>query len=210
MFDAAAGALDWLGVLVFAASGALAAARKGMDLVGFALLAVATGIGGGTIRDVLLGRLPVFWVGEPLWLLACVGAGLAVFVVAPRLRGAGTGRRLRLLLWLDAVGLAVFAVTGAETARLAGAGPVVAVAMGAVTASFGGILRDVLAGEQPVVLSREIYVTAALAGAAVFVAALPWLGREGAMALGFVAGFGLRGAALRRGWSLPRTRPPRP
>jgi uncharacterized membrane protein YeiH len=201
-FDTATNALDWLGVVVFAISGALVASRKRMDLVGFALLGTVTGIGGGTLRDLLLDRGPVFWVLQPAYLIVCTIVSLAVFFTAHL-----ANSRYRLLLWFDAVGLALFAVTGAERALLAGAGPVVAVAMGVITATFGGILRDVLGNESPVVLSREIYVTAALIGATVFVA-LSGLGveRKAALATGLVVGLAVRGMALRFGWALPRYR----
>ena len=171
-----------------------------MDIVGFALLGAVTGIGGGTLRDLLLGQLPVFWVREPAYLIACVGVSGFVFLTAHIPQS-----RYRLLLWFDALGLAVFAVTGAERALLAGSGSTVAVAMGVVTATFGGIIRDVLGAESPVVLSREIYVTAAFLGAIVVVGGLfSGLSREVAIATGLVAGFALRGAALHWGWSLPR------
>jgi uncharacterized membrane protein YeiH len=202
MFETVTTLLDWLGVVAFTVSGALVASRKEMDIVGFALLGTATGIGGGTLRDVLLG-LPVFWVHEPAYLLTCIAvSGLAFFTAhIPH-------SRYKTLLWLDAVGLALFAVTGAETAALAGTNGVVAVAMGVVTATFGGIIRDLLGGEVPVILRREIYVTAALAGAAVFVL-LMMIGapREISTGIGFAIGFLVRAAALQRGWSLPRYRP---
>jgi uncharacterized membrane protein YeiH len=139
---------------------------------------------------------------QPAYLVVCAIVSIAVFFTAHLARS-----RYRLLLWFDALGLALFAVTGAERALLAGAGPVVAVAMGIVTATFGGIVRDVLGNETPVVLSREIYVTAALIGATVFVA-LSGLGveRKVALASGLVAGLAVRGMALRRGWALPRYR----
>jgi uncharacterized membrane protein YeiH len=168
LFDTAAAALDWLGVIVFAVSGALVASRKQMDVVGFALLGTVTGIGGGTLRDLLLGQGPVFWVREPAYLIVCVIISGVVFVTAHIPQS-----RYRVLLWFDAIGLALFAVTGAERALLVGSGPVVAVAMGVITATFGGIIRDVLGNESPVVLSREIYVTAALAGASVLVCSRP-------------------------------------
>jgi uncharacterized membrane protein YeiH len=202
VFDAATAVLDWLGVLVFAISGALVASRKQMDVIGFALLGTVTGIGGGTLRDLLLGPLPVFWVNEPAYLITCVVVSVVVFFTAHIPQS-----RYRLLLWFDALGLALFAVSGAERALLAGAGPVVAVSMGVITATFGGILRDVLGAQSPVVLSREVYVTAALLGALAFVT-LSGLGfsREIALGLGFAAGFALRGAALHWRWSLPRYR----
>jgi uncharacterized membrane protein YeiH len=201
-FDTATTALDWLGVVVFAISGALVASRKRMDLVGFALLGTVTGIGGGTLRDLLLDSGPVFWVQRPAYLVVCAIVSVAVFFTAHL-----ASSRYRLLLWFDALGLALFAVTGAERALLAGTGPVVAVAMGVITATFGGILRDVLGNESPVVLSREIYVTAALVGATVFVA-LSGLGFERKVALGtgLLVGLVVRGMALRRGWALPRYR----
>lgn len=206
LFDTAATALDWLGVIVFAISGALVASRKQMDLVGFALLGTVTGIGGGTLRDLLLGQAPVFWVREPIYLAVCVIVSGLVFVTAHIPQS-----RYRVLLWFDALGLALFAVTGAERALLVGSGPLVAVAMGVITATFGGIIRDVLGSESPVVLSREIYVTAALVGAVVFVALSgAGLPRESALGAGLLAGFLVRGTALRSGWSLPRYRERRP
>jgi uncharacterized membrane protein YeiH len=196
----AVAALDWFGVVVFAVSGALVASRKQMDIVGFALLGTVTGIGGGTLRDILLGQLPVFWIREPAYLITCVIVSAAVFLTAHIPQS-----RYRLLLWFDALGLSVFAVTGAERALLDGSGPIVAVAMGTITAAFGGILRDVLGAESPVVLRREVYVTAALLGATIFVSGLSaGLPRDGAIAIGLVAGFALRGAALHWRWSLPR------
>jgi uncharacterized membrane protein YeiH len=191
--------LDWFGVVVFAVSGALVASRKLMDIVGFALLGIATGIGGGTLCDILLGELPVFWVCEPAYLIACVAVSAVVFLTTHIPQS-----RYRLLLWFDALGLSTFAITGAERALLAGSGPVIAVAMGVITATFGGIVRDVLGAESPVVLSREVYVTAALLGAMVFVGGSLLLPREVAIGAGLAAGFVLRGAALHRGWSLPR------
>ncbi|MFY8152265.1 MAG: trimeric intracellular cation channel family protein, partial [Hyphomicrobiales bacterium] len=157
MFDTVTFALDWLGIVAFAVTGALVASRKEMDLFGFALLATVTGIGGGTLRDLLLG-VPVFWVREPSYLIVCVIVSSVMFVIAHV-----PTSRYRVLLWVDALGLALFAVAGAERALLASASPVVAVTMGVVTATFGGIIRDLLGGETPVILSREIYVSAALA-----------------------------------------------
>jgi uncharacterized membrane protein YeiH len=205
MLDTVALALDWLGVAVFAVTGALVASRKRMDVFGFVLLGAATGIGGGTLRDVLLG-LPVFWVREPAYLLTCVAVAVLVFFTAHIPQS-----RYRYLLWLDAVGLALFAVTGAERAAAAGFGPVIAVAMGVVTATFGGVIRDILGAETPVILTREIYVSAALAAAAVFVGlTFAGAGRDAAAVAGFATGLAIRAAALRYGWSLPRYRPREP
>jgi uncharacterized membrane protein YeiH len=201
MFETVTIALDWLGIIAFATTGSLVASRKQMDIVGFTLLGIATGIGGGTLRDVLLGA-PVFWVREPTYLIACVLVSGLVFFTAHIPQS-----RYRLLLWLDAIGLALFAVTGAEKASHAGADGTVAVAMGVITATFGGIIRDLLGGESPVILCREIYVSAALAGAVIFTSLVALgVSRELALGTGFAVGLLVRAAALHYGWSLPRYR----
>jgi uncharacterized membrane protein YeiH len=200
VIEALTGLLDLLGVAVFAITGALVASRKRMDIVGFAFLGTVTGIGGGTVRDLVLGQAPVFWVREPIYLLVCIGASVLTFFVAHMPRS-----RLILLVWLDAVGMALFAVLGAEKAL--SHGPVVAATMGVVTAVMGGMIRDILGGESPVILRREIYATAALLGALVFLVGLMVLPRDGAVAAGIIAGFALRGLALSRRWSLPVYRP---
>jgi uncharacterized membrane protein YeiH len=200
MISSLTNVLDWLGVIVFAASGGLVASRKNMDIVGFALLASVTAIGGGTIRDVVLGLTPVFWVREPSVLLVSVSVGVVMFFVAHLLQS-----RMRLLLWLDAIGLAIFCVTGAHTALAAGSGPSIAVAMGVASATFGGIIRDVLGGESPMVLRKEIYVTAALFGAlaAMLVTGLQF-DLATSLVAGFVSAFAIRAAALHWNLSLPR------
>jgi uncharacterized membrane protein YeiH len=192
--------LDWIGIAVFAITGALVASRKQMDIVGFAFLGTVTGIGGGTIRDLVLGQTPVFWVREPLYLVICIVCSMLVFFVAHIPRS-----RLRLLIWLDAVGLALFCVLGAEKALVHG--PVVAATMGVVTATMGGMIRDILGGESPVILRREIYATAALVGAVVYLLSLNILPREPALLAGFFAAFALRGLAMRYRWSLPVYKP---
>lgn len=200
MFDTFASVLDWLGIVTFAMTGALVASRKEMDIVGFILLGTATGIGGGTIRDMLLGNLPVFWVTKPAYLVVCILVSGATFFFAHIPQS-----RYRMLLWFDAVGLAVFAVTGAEKALHANTAPVVAIAMGVITATFGGIIRDVLGNESSVILRREIYVTAALAGASLFVLLSAYgVGRETALAISALAAALIRFAALKWNWSLPR------
>lgn len=195
--------LDWFGLCVFAVTGALVASRKQMDIVGFAMLGSVTGIGGGTFRDVILGIQPIFWVKQPAYLLTCVIVACATFFFAHILQ-----HRYRYLLWLDAVGLALFAVTGAGAAQADGVHASIAVAMGVATATFGGIIRDVLGGSVPIILSQEIYITAALAGASVFVVLMNMgASQDVAVMLGFAAGFGLRAAALYWGLTLPRYRP---
>lgn len=200
--------LDLAGVAVFAVSGALVASRKQLDIVGFVVVAAVTGLGGGTLRELLLGSGgPVFWLRAPALLAVCAGAALGVFFTAHLVES-----RFRALLWADAVGLALFAVAGAEAALLAGADPWAAALLGVVSACFGGIVRDVVCGEVPLVLRREIYLTAAGAGAAAFTALrVEGIPREAAIPAGVAVALGIRGAALLRGWSLPayRARPGR-
>lgn len=198
-------AFETIGVAVFALTGALMAARKGMDPFGFALLATLTGVGGGTLRDLLIGTRPVFWVGDPSDVLVCLVVAEIVFALGPkRVAALEGGRRGRLLLWADALGLALFAVTGTAKALVAGVPALSAVALGTITATFGGIIRDIFAGTTPLVLRQEIYVTAAALGAAVMVG-LQALGLDLTLSAGagFTAGFGLRALAILRGWSLP-------
>jgi uncharacterized membrane protein YeiH len=200
--------LDLAGVAVFAVSGALEAARKQLDLVGFLFVAAVTGIGGGTLRDVLLDRGPVFWVHEPLYLWVTSAAAVATFLIAPHIQ-----RRATVLLWADALGMAVFCVLSARTALDAGAGPEFAVLMGTMTATFGGLIRDVVCTETPLLLKREIYATAAAAGAALLVAGRA-LGLPDPLAtgLGLALAFAVRALALTWGLSLLvyRPRPARP
>ena len=203
MLDTFVTALDWFGIAVFAVTGALVASRKQMDIFGFMLLGTATGIGGGSIRDVMLGALPVFWVKDPTYLAICIVVASVTYFTAHIPES-----RYRMLLWLDAVGLAFVCVVGADRALASGAGAFVAVTMGVVTASFGGMVRDILGGESPLVLRKEIYVTAALAGATMFVGLLG-LRVPGIIAAvaGFTTCFMIRALALHFGWSLPAYKP---
>ncbi|MGX7874944.1 trimeric intracellular cation channel family protein [Mesorhizobium sp. ORM6] len=188
--------LDYAGVAVFAATGALAASRKQLDIIGFLFLASVTGIGGGTFRDLIL-NVPVFWVENRDYVLICAVVAVLVFFTAHRVES-----RYKLLLWLDAIGLAAFSVMGAAKGLAITGSPVVSIITGMLTATFGGILRDLLAGEPSVLLRPEIYVTAALAGAAIFtlgdVAGLPQIVSGLA---GFAVAFAVRGGALRFGWA---------
>lgn len=191
-------ALDFAGVAVFAATGALAAARIRGDIITFIFFGAFTGIGGGTFRDLLLG-VPVFWINNEWYLVTCIAVALLVWF-------AGGPRRVReqALLWLDAVGLAGFAILGASKAVALGAAPLIAVLMGTMTACFGGIIRDVMANQPSVLIKREIYVSAALVGATLYtVLVTAGLAPRYAMLMAFVAAFLLRGGALRYGWHLP-------
>jgi uncharacterized membrane protein YeiH len=189
--------LDLLGIGLFAVSGALLAAQKNLDFVTFVFFAAVTGVGGGTLRDLLIGA-PVFWVRTNATLLICIGAALAVWLLTTK-RITG-----KALVWFDAAGMAAYAAYGSAKAIGFGVAPVPAFAMGVLTACFGGIVRDVLAGEPTILMRRELYVTPAALSAALFVAlTLLGVGTWIAAAVAIAAGFALRAGAILRGWSLP-------
>lgn len=190
--------LDYAGVAVFAATGALAASRKELDVIGFLFLAGVTGVGGGTFRDLIL-DVPVFWVQNHDYLLVCASMAVIVYFTAHLLES-----RYKLLLWLDAVGLSAYCVFGAWKGLVVTGSALVAVVMGMLTATLGGILRDQIAGEPSVLMRPEVYVTAAMAGAVVFtvlyIAGLPLMA---AAVPAFLAALAIRGGALWFGWSFP-------
>ncbi|MDX3885238.1 MULTISPECIES: trimeric intracellular cation channel family protein [Sphingomonas] len=192
--------LDLAGIAVFAASGALAAARARQTLVTFAFFAVITGTGGGTLRDLLIGA-PVFWMQDNPALAVCLVMAGLVWLTPSR------WWRPRALDWFDAVGLAAYAVYGASKALAFGVPPLAAAMMGVVTGCCGGIIRDVLAGEPSILLRPEIYVTAAALAAGLFVV-LTLLGASLPIAwgAGAAAGFALRALAIARGLGLPAYR----
>jgi len=155
--------LDLLGVTVFAISGALAAGRKSLDLLGVLVIAVVTAIGGGTLRDLLLDRHPIFWIADPTYLVViCIAALLTLAYV--RLRHPPGNS----LLIADALGLALFTIMGAQIAEAADLSPLIIVLMGTMTGVAGGVIRDVLSAEVPLILRRDIYATAAIAGASLY------------------------------------------
>jgi uncharacterized membrane protein YeiH len=158
--------LEHCGIAVTAISGALAARGKRVDLFGVVVLALVTALGGGTLRDVVLDARPVFWVGDTSYALTATACALVVFVIARSWEISG-----KWLLWADAGGLALFTLLGVEKALRVGVSPTVAVAMGIMTGVAGGMIRDVLTGEIPLVFRRQIYLyaTASLCGALVFV-----------------------------------------
>ncbi|MFK8014326.1 MAG: trimeric intracellular cation channel family protein [Gammaproteobacteria bacterium] len=190
--------LDYIGVFVFAVSGAIAASRRHLDVLAFVFFATMTGVGGGTVRDLLL-DVPVFWTVSPEYLLVCASAALLMWFAARFAEEWG-----KPLRWADAIGLSAYCVMGAAKALAIGSSPIVAVVMGVTTATFGGVMRDLVAGEPSAIIKPEIYVTAAFLGATVFalLASLDvnaWL----AAAVGFCAAFIVRAGAILRGWSLP-------
>lgn len=191
--------LDLVGIFVFAISGGLVAVRKGLDIFGVLVLAGTTGLGGGFLRDVLIGAVPPAALADWRYLLVPVAAGLVTFWFHPSL-----GRRERLVNVFDAAGLGLFCVTGALKALAFGLGPLPAALMGMLTGIGGGMLRDLLAGRVPVVLRGELYATPALVGAIWAVLAEGWDLPIGLVAIpGVVICFGLRVLALRRNWRAP-------
>jgi uncharacterized membrane protein YeiH len=191
-------ALNIAGLSVFAVSGALAAARQRLDLIAACFFAIVAATGGGTMRDVLIGA-PVFWMRDSTTLVICLTVAVAVWLVP--LRWWPT----RALDWFDAAGLAAYAVYGAGKALSFGISPLPAAAMGIVTACMGGVIRDVVAGVPSIMLRNELYVTAALLAAVLFVGLTALgLSTPSASVASATAGFALRGAAIRWGLALPR------
>lgn len=195
------GAAEVLGVTVFALSGGLVAARRGMDLFGAVVLALVAGLGGGVIRDVLLGATPPANLSNVWALAAGTVAGVVAFYW-----DLGLDRFRRAVLVLDAGGLGLFTVNGAVTALALGAPPLAAVFLGLLTGIGGGVLRDVLAGQVPVVLQDDIYAVPSLAGSVAVV--LLWQAGAYSVGAGAVvasAVFAVRLLARRRRWHLRRT-----
>ncbi|MEH6474952.1 MAG: trimeric intracellular cation channel family protein [Sneathiella sp.] len=191
--------VDLAGVAVFAATGGLVASRKELDVIGFALMATLTGVGGGTVRDLLLSR-PVFWINDPNYLMVCFSVALFTYFFAHRLQ-----KRYAVLIWGDAIGLAVFGVMGAHIALESGAPLLLSIVLGVMTATFGGLIRDVVAGETSFLLKPEVYVTAALVSAASYIGLLQ-IGVNVLVSVGLsiVAGFLVRSGGILWGWVLPR------
>ena len=189
-----------LAVAVFAITGALAAAGQKLDILGFVLFGTITGIGGGTARDLLLGTDVIFWIGDTRYLWVCIGASVATWFLAPQFHSLQ-----RVLVWADAVGLALFSVLGAIKAQQWGAPAEVSVVMGMMTATFGSIIRDTLLNREPVLLGPEIYVTAALLGSASYIVlqAIPAT-ISFAMPLAIAMAFTLRASAILFDLRLPK------
>ena len=196
----ALGWLDLFGIAVFAISGALVAARNRQTLVTFAFFALVTGVGGGTVRDLLIGA-PVFWVQDTRVPLLCLGIALLVWVTPVNFW------RPAAVDWFDAIGLAAYSVFGAAKAMQLGIDPLPAAIMGVITASVGGVIRDLISGEPSIIVRPELYVTAGALSAFAFVL-LAQTGMPGIVAalIAFVAGFTLRALAIVKGLSLPAYR----
>lgn len=199
--------LDYASVFVFALTGALVASRAQLDIVGFAFVAALTAVGGGTLRDLFLARNPVFWVAEPAFIGVAVAAAALVFFTAHLLES-----RLAVLTWLDALALSVAVPAGVGVALATGQHWAVTLIMGIATGCLGGLMRDVVCNEVPLVLKQgELYVTAAFAGAAAALLAHTVLPQGAALLVCAAVTFALRAGSLTLGWKLPvyRARPPR-
>lgn len=191
----------WFGTAVFAASGVLASRTKRLDFFGVIVIASVTALGGGTLRDVLLGSHPISWIGDPTILWVTSGVGAFTFFLARSLRESAT---TSLLLYVsDAVGLAVFSIVGTAKTLSLGESPLIAIVMGVITGAAGGLIRDLLVGEVPLILKREIYATAALIGAGAWVLLRSTLGEELASAVSIAITLLIRLAALRWNLRLP-------
>lgn len=193
--------LDLVGVAVFAISGTLAAGRAGLDLLGVLVIAAVTAIGGGTLRDLLLDRHPIFWVRDPRYLYVIGATALLTVACA---RWSGPLAHHDALLVADALGLALFALTGAEFAEEAGHPAIIVVLTGTMSGVAGGVVRDVLTAQVPLILRGDVYASAAIAGIALYLV----LGKLGsprpiAFAAGFLTVAGLRLASVAWGLQLP-------
>ena len=193
---------DLIGIVVFAFTGVLAAGHKQMDLFGAVVLACVTATGGGTTRDMIL-NIPVFWLAESHYLWIAVATGVISFYLIRYFQVP-----MRLLMIADAAGLAVFAVIGTQKVLALGHSPAIAIVMGVMTGTFGGLIRDILCGDIPLLLRREIYATAALSGAAalVILGDLDVLPGEAVVAIAVLVTLGIRLAALRWNLSAPIAR----
>lgn len=191
---------DLFGVAVFAISGALAAGRKSLDLLGVVIIAVVTAVGGGTTRDVLLDRHPIFWIADPVYLYVIITSALLTIWVT-RYQDPPE----KALLLADAFGLAVFTIIGAQTTQTIIANPIIVVIMAAITGTLGGLIRDVLTNEIPLIMRRDIYATAALAGATIYLLLqFTSLSSTIIIILSIAVIIGLRLVAIQWKWNLPR------
>lgn len=199
--DAIIEVLNYIGIIAFAVSGALKAGEKGMDLLGFIVLGFSTALAGGIIRDVLLGRLPPVNITSVPYQLTAVAAAIVTFVFYDKV-----SRHRDVVLYPDAVGLGAFAAIGADVAFRSGLNPLAVMAMAAVTAAGGGVVRDVLAAEIPLVLRREVYATAAAVGGGLYMILYYMFGRETALLGTAAIVAALRLASLHYGWELPKVK----
>ncbi|MCL1138983.1 trimeric intracellular cation channel family protein [Shewanella pneumatophori] len=191
----------WLiGILAEAMTGALAAGKKQMDLFGVVIIGCVTAIGGGTLRDILLGNYPLIWIENVHYLIAIAAASLLTVMIAPVMRHLS-----KLFLAIDAVGLAVFSIIGAQKTLTLGFSPEIAIVMGVVTGVFGGVIRDILCNQVPLIFKKELYALVALLTAAAYVAMKSYGVPEWVnLSISLAFGFSFRMLAIHYKWSMPK------
>lgn len=188
-----------IAIVAEAMSGALAAGRRSMDIFGVAVIAFVTALGGGTIRDLILGRFPLGWTQHPEYIYLVISAGLVTTLIARHM-----GKLKRVFLALDAMGLVAFSLIGCSIALEMGYPPVVVIMSGMITGICGGVVRDVLCNQVPVVFQRELYAIVSLAVCALFLVLRAFgVGTDANTAISFAAGLTLRWLAIRYSWRLP-------
>ncbi|MCC4832502.1 trimeric intracellular cation channel family protein [Shewanella sp. 10N.7] len=193
-------ALWLIGILAEAMTGALAAGKKQMDLFGVVIIGCVTAIGGGSLRDMLLGNYPIIWIENVHYLLAIAGASLLTVMIAPLMRYLA-----RLFLAIDAIGLAVFSIVGAQKTLMLGYSAEIAIVMGVVTGVFGGVIRDILCNQVPLIFKKELYAIVALLTATLYVVmkftgVVEWI----SLTVAVTFGFSFRMLAIRYQWSMPK------
>ncbi|PKG37769.1 trimeric intracellular cation channel family protein [Psychromonas sp. Urea-02u-13] len=188
-----------IGITAEAMTGALAAGRRNMDWFGVMFVASITAIGGGTVRDIILGHYPVSWIKHPEYIVITCVAGVFTTLIAP-----WVARNERLFIALDSIGLIVFSIIGTRVALEMGLSPIICMIAAVVTGIFGGLLRDLICRQPPLVLHKELYASVALIASAIYLAQLYFAVDDSiAIIVTLVAGFSLRIAALKFAWSLP-------
>lgn len=177
--------LTILATTVMAISAAIQAVRYDFDFFGAAFLAFITAIGGGTIRDVLIGISPVFWLKDQIYVFTAIPVGLLTFFLANRM-DAGTGRRMKLLELFDAVGLALFTLIGVRIAQANELPIIISIILGCITGIGGGMLRDMLCGETPFVLKKDVYASLSLLGGGLYLGLNSYLGEQLSIIIAFM------------------------
>lgn len=189
--------IDYGGTFVFAISGALAGMKRKFDVFGVFIMALVTAVGGGTLRDILIGSTPVGWMLNLAYVLLILGAVVFTYLFKKHMR------KLRRSMFLfDTIGIALYTILGLQKALAFGLHPMIAVMLGVVSATFGGVIRDVLSNEVPLIFRKEIYAFACLVGGVFFLLVDSWLGNIAGMSTAIIVVFLIRFFAVKRGWSL--------
>jgi len=191
-------AIDYFGTFVFAISGILVGVEKKFDLFGVLVLAIVTAIGGGTLRDLLIGSTPVGWMQNDIYIYIIVAALPICYFFKPQIMGLKKG-----IFLFDTIGIALFTILGMEKTLAIGLSPMVALMMGIVSAVFGGVIRDVLSGEIPLIFRKEIYAFACLVGGLIFLGLSYFLDERFAIGISILSVIVVRILSIRRGWVIP-------